>query len=731
MATTAITAPLGAAVRMDSPRPRYARPALILIVSVAGLLYAWDIQHSQYHPFYADAVRSMSGSWKAFLYGSFDPGSTITLDKLPGFLWPQALSARLFGFHAWALTLPQVVEGVLSVLVLHRAVRRWAGVEAGLIAAALFTLTPVVAGLFRTSVEDPAFTLLLLLAADATTRAARTAACRPLLLAGFWVGLAFQAKMLEAFAVLPALALAYLVAAPAPLRRRLLRLGCAGALTLVVSASWMLLITLTPAQDRPYVDGTTDNSAVSMVVGYNFLNRFAAVGVNAADTGSVSAVRGGPQSGRPESPARLVSAAQPGSTTTPVDGSPRPAGPAGGGEDGWGKLLAGPLASQTGWFYPLGLLSLGFGLYARRKAPRTDPLRAGLLLWGAWLGVFFLVLSAGSVGGHSYYMGVIAAPLAALGGFGLVQLWRAYRDGARGAWPLPVTVAVGAGWAALLARNYPHFLSPLAPAVLLLALVALLLLTVPLLLPLRSPNISAAGRAGLLLGVAALLLGPALWTATVLDPAYGHSGMGTVGPAARPQHRPQSGSPYGQYLAAGESPGRAAGLSWPQATGTLTPAQQALVAYTRAHQGRARYVFATTSWSLASPYILATDAAVLPIGGFTGQAPAPALGTLRREIADGTLRYVLLADRTSAGGPGRPSGRPGAGAGTTPNGAPKSGTDTGTDTVMSDPVDPAGGGTVAARTVLWISRSCSAVPPGDYGGGVTGAQLYRCGARTG
>ncbi|MFE5588604.1 ArnT family glycosyltransferase, partial [Kitasatospora sp. NPDC056531] len=286
--------PRGRRAPWTSPdgQPGYARPVLLGIAAVAAVLYAWNINHSQYHSFYADAVRSMTESWKAFVFGSFDPAGTITLDKLPGFLWPQALSARVFGFHPWALTLPQVVEGVLSVLVLYRVVRRWAGANAGLLAAAAFTLTPVAAGLFRTAVEDAAFTLLLLLAADAAQRAAHTARLRPLLLAGVWVGLAFQTKMLEAWAVLPALAAVYLLAAPTSLRRRVGHVALAGLVAVVVSASWMLVVTVTPAQDRPYVDGTTDNSAFSMVVGYNFLNRFSSLGMSAAQTGSVQAVRG-------------------------------------------------------------------------------------------------------------------------------------------------------------------------------------------------------------------------------------------------------------------------------------------------------------------------------------------------------------------------------------------------------------------------------------------------------
>ncbi|MBC3841571.1 glycosyltransferase family 39 protein [Streptacidiphilus sp. 4-A2] len=633
----------------------------------------------------------MTESWKAFLYGSFDPGNTITLDKLPGFLWPQALSARLLGFHPWALALPQAVEGVLSVLVLYRAVRTWAGVDAGLMAAAAFTLTPVATGLFRTSVEDPAFTLLLLLAAEATTRAARDGRTRTLLLAGLWVGLAFQAKMLEAFAVLPVLAVVYLLAAPPALRRRLAQLALAGTLTMAVSASWVLLVTLTPAHDRPYVDGTTDNSAVSMVVGYNFLNRFSSVGLSAGSTGSVTAVRNGGM------PAPLSKAAASG----PAQAAPAPQGSAQSGgaqsgpgrqpEGGWGKMLAGPLASQTGWLYPLGALSLGFGLYQRRRAPRTDLGRAGFLLWGGWLATYLLVFSAGSVGGHTYYMGVVAAPLAALTGTGLVRLWRGYRAGGRAAWALPATVAATAGWGAYVARDYPRFLPWLAPAVLGLGLASVLLLAVPLLR-------AAPGRArawargaagfGLAAGTAAMLLAPAAWSASIFDPAYSHSGMGAVGPVSVFRQQPPAPAGEGPSAQALAAQAAARGV-WGEHAQRLSHGQLELMSYVQAHRQGARYLFATTSWSVASPYILATGAEVLPMGGFTDQVPSPTLPALRQTIASGRLRYVLLGEANP----------------------------------MSGPL-PAN--TVASRTMAWVAQRCAQIPARAYGGGVQGQRLYRC-----
>jgi hypothetical protein len=150
--------------------------------------------------FYGAAARSMSESWHDFIFGAFDPAGTVTVDKLPGALWVQALSLRVFGFHIWALVLPQVVEGVLTVLVLYRAVRRLAGPAAGLTAAAVLAVTPVTVLLSRGNVSDSLLVLLLVLAADATAcRAARPGSLRQLLLAGVWVGLAFQAKMIQAW----------------------------------------------------------------------------------------------------------------------------------------------------------------------------------------------------------------------------------------------------------------------------------------------------------------------------------------------------------------------------------------------------------------------------------------------------------------------------------------------------------------------------------------------------
>ncbi len=782
------TSPADPAVRLTPvapSRPRTTRTDRLILLGLCGLaavLFAWGISRSQFHPFYADAVRSMTLSWKGFLFGSFDPGNTITLDKLPGFLWPQAIAARLLGFHPWVLTLPQVVEGVASVGVLHVLVRRWAGRTAGVLAALGFMLTPVVTGLFRTAVEDPAFTLLLLLAAEATTRAARTGRTRTLLLAAAWVGLAFQAKMLEAFAVLPPLAAVYLISSPAPLRRRCAQLGVAGALTVLVSASWMALVAVTPPADRPYVDGTTDNSPVSMVVGYNFLNRFSSVGLSATGTGSVSAVRGGGGPGGSAAPHTPDTEARTTTTSRPPRLSPDTAGPADR-NDGWAKLLRGSLATQVGWLYPTALAGLAAGLIARRGRPRTDPVRAGYLLWGGWLAVFFVVLSAGSVAGHAYYLGVVAAPLAALSGAGIPELWRAYRaatgpstasvaaiaeitdiadiapDASHPSRPsrpsrpsvtrltrlaalaLPVTAAAAAAWAVVLSRPYPGFRPWVTPTVALLGGLCVALLLLPLVLrPLKvrpRPRLARTATAtAVASGLAAALLAPSVWTSSVFDARYAHSMMGALGPSGQ--------FAFGAGTGAGGSTGRASNAarnamaaSWGRLFGggggngghgssSLDAGERALLAYTTAHRGAARYLFATTSWTSAAPFILATGAPVMPMGGFTEQVPWPTVGVVRQDVAAGRLRYVLVGQARTAG---LTPGAAGSTAGTSMS------TSTNAGTAVAGPAAGRGGqrartgdrATATSAVSSWVTAACRpVVVPGWQTSRQDSQRLYDC-----
>ena len=353
------------------------------MTALAALTYAWGLDQAALEPFYGAAARSMSMSWHNFFFGAFDPNGTVTVDKLPGALWVQALAVRAFGVNTWTFVLPQVVEGTLTVLVLYRAVRRLAGPFAGIVAALVLAASPVTVLLNRGNISDSLLILLLVLAADATSRAITTGRLRSLLLAGVWVGLAFQAKMTQAWLVLPALWLAYLIASPAR-GRRTGHLVLATVVTAVVSLSWMLVVTAVPTHDRPYVDGSRNDSVFSQVFDYNGISRFEHPSAFETSVGPLAPfIRVGIEN------------------RTFLNASTATVGRS------WHRLLSGPLGRDIGWLVPTALLAAVAVIVARRRQRRYDPVSACCILWGTWL-VLHLVAFSDGVYLNSYYTAALA-----------------------------------------------------------------------------------------------------------------------------------------------------------------------------------------------------------------------------------------------------------------------------------------------------------------------------------
>jgi len=736
----------------EGRRARYILPAILVC---AGLVYFWRIGAATNNPFYTVAVRSMAESWKAFFFGSFNPGNSITIDKIPGYLWPQALSARVFGFHPWALTLPEVVEAFVTVIVTYRLVRGWAGEVAGLFAAAFLVLTPALVGAARLNNEESAFTMCLVLAAAATQRAVTSGRLRSLVLAGVWVGLAFQCKMVEAWAVLPALAAAYLLAAPPKFLRRLLHVAVAGVVTLAVSVAWIVAVALIPAADRPYIDGTTNNNPFSMVFGYNALTRFGFLNISPSSVGSVTSQfaatshtttraggGGSTHSGTYGHAAALTTRSGGGSTVSTAAASYRGGTGGGGGMNSQASLLSmfeRTAASQVGWFYALALVSIVAVLWLRRREPRTDAIRAGFIMWSIWLVIYGLAYSEGEI--HTYYVVTLGPALAAVCGAGVVELWRAFRAGGRRAWLLPLAVAANVIWAIYLVDGYPTYRGRLIPVLAVLGLVALAALLTALLRP-------AVGRRALVLGgvagVLAVAVAPGAWAASVITSSSG-SVMGNIGPGSTSGRGGFAGfgtattgttrsGRYGGYGdgaftggfsagsgtrrdgfgglrtadgGAGTGGGMAAKLGG--GSTTLTTQERKLLDYAEAHDDGARFTLTVTSWDVASPYILSTGADVLPMGGFTGAAPFPTLAQFEQYVKLGEVRFVVLPAQsaTSATGTFSTGGFAAAFAGTS-----------------------AKSGSTVSRIEAWVREDCPTVAASAYGGSASTSSgagtLYEC-----
>ncbi|NEA36325.1 glycosyltransferase family 39 protein [Streptomyces sp. SID13031] len=404
---------------------RIEKPALAALLLGTAVLYLWQLGASgTANEYYAAAVQAGSQSWEALFFGSLDAGNVITVDKPPASLWVMGLSARIFGFSSWSMLVPQTLMGVASVALLYLTVRRWHGATAGLLAGGMFALTPVAVLMFRFNNPDALLVLLLVTAAYCMVRACESARTTWLLLAGVAVGFGFLTKMLQAFLVLPAFVLVYLLLAPTPLRRRVLQIAAAGGAVIVSAGWWIALVSVWPASARPYIGGSVGDSALELALGYNGLGRLVG-GSNDGGAGSGGAGAGG-------------------------------AGAGGGGNDPaatlW-RLFDSVVGPQASWLLPTALLALVLGLVLAGRSPRDNRLRGSLLLWGGWL-----VVSAGVFTGmtgkfHTYYTVALAPAIAAIIAVTARDLWNR-RTTATGRYGLAaLTFTTGAWGYVLLART--------------------------------------------------------------------------------------------------------------------------------------------------------------------------------------------------------------------------------------------------------------------------------------
>lgn len=612
--------------------------ALAGIVALAAALRFANIDAiGQSNTYYTAAVESMLKSWHNFFFVAAEPGGSVSVDKPPVGLWVQAISAYFLGVNGFAVVLPQILAGIASVVVLFQLVRRSFGNAAGLLAALVLAVTPVAIAVERNNTPDATLILTLLLAAWAFIVATERRQLRWLVVGAVLVGVGFNIKMMQALLPLPALYALYYFGARGRWWTKALHLVLATLVLVPVSLSWAIAVDLTPAEQRPYVGGSDNNSALNLIVGYNGIERLVGnmpgggtrAATNVAD--DADAVTGGATATSEPSGASAATQAAPPDGGTRPDGANRPGGGAGGGgmfgtgEAGPLRLFQSGLASQVSWLLPFGLLGmLPLAIGAGRRKPQTD-LHRGLILWGGWLltcAVFFSV--AGFF--HQYYLAMLAPPLAALVAIGLVYLWQLH--------------ATHPGRAALLLLGIAG--TTLAYQVYAVALyealdwwiglpLALGVAGFGLLLPTLRRKRPLPARAAFGLLAAALLAVPAAWSGLTVTSSNSNLPTAYTGAIER-------GGMGGPPNAASQTAGSQTGATPGGMDGGVS---DELLAYLEAYTQDTEYLVVVPSSQAGAELVLATGRPVLYAGGFGGGDPVIDAEDLAGLAAAGDVRYVL------------------------------------------------------------------------------------------
>ena len=593
----------GAGVERSGRSAFLGHVSLLAVMALAAVLNTTALRQNGYaNTFYSAAVRSMLGSLHNFLFVSFDPGGLVTVDKPPFGLWLQATSARLFGFDPLSLMLPEAIAGVVAVGALYLIVQRRFGWVAGLISGATLAVFPSLVAVSRSNNVDAPLILLLVLACGCALRATETGRPRMLLGAAALVGLAFNTKTLAAYTVVPGIALAYLLCAPATQRKRLLHLLAAGLVLVAVSLAWIAVVELTPASQRPFVGGSTDNSELGLAFVYNGFGR---VGGQFGGPGATPSLFFPPPAAvgiAPPAASTPLPRLDPAPVIEPVRKRAIARSPvAFGGPAGPLRLFEAGLDDQGAWLLPFGLVGL-LALALTRPGRRDPRLAAGIVLGGFFV-VELLVLSFSRGIVHPYYVSALGPGLAAMTGAGAVSLSRL------GGWKAILLAAVG--------------------------VVLTVLVQVHLLHEAHYMRVWVA----VLIGLAALgLIALVAWRGRTLAVLAGVLAVLLVAPTAyslTTWWRPVNNT----FPAAG--PKAVGGSGGVGVDGSDLAAYRKLLGYVLGHGGDGRFELLTqASLTAAIPILLGVRAAAL--GGYGGDDPAldgPGLGRL---VASGEARYVLI-----------------------------------------------------------------------------------------
>ncbi len=567
---------------------RWERPTLLAFLTATAVLFLWGLDANGWaNPYYSAAAQAGSQDWKAFFFGSFEWGNLITVDKTPLSLWVMSLSVRLFGLSSWSILVPQALMGVATSYLIYKIVRRGFGPRTALFGAAVYATTPVVVLLSRFNNPEPLMGLLMVAAVLVTLKAMDSGRLRTFALAGLLLGLAFMAKQVQALLVLPALCLAVLALSKGRVSQRITQLLMAGGALLITGATWLVIVDLIPASQRPYIGGSVHNSSIELTMDYNGLARFVEIPMNAQ----------GNRASTTENDAVQL-----------VGGLPR--------------LLNGNFAQEIAWLLVTGI-GCGFVLIVlNRTLKLTRRQRDITVIATLWFATVLLVLCFMGTMIHTYYTFSLGAPLAVVVAVTFSSIWKL-----RDRLILRIIGAVLLGSSAYMALKVMEYADQWPLWVQVSVASAGICVAVLWCIPSSSPRYRLC--TGIVLAIS-LLIGP------VGTDIYT---LGTPQKGTNPQSGPLGKDPHSisRFMLAireGEIP-------WAQQTALGAPPSPAATELLRSETGSQRWAAATYAAQNAALYQLELGRPVIPLGGWLGGDPAPTLEQFKALVEGGHVGYFI------------------------------------------------------------------------------------------
>ncbi|MBN3402515.1 dolichyl-phosphate-mannose--protein mannosyltransferase [Clostridium botulinum] len=665
--------------------------SLILILSLILNLANLNIE-GYANQYYAAGVKSMTLSLKNFFFISFDPASFVSIDKPPLGFWIQAIFAKIFGFSGWSIILPQAIAGVVSVGLIYVIVKRSFGTAAGLISAICLAVTPVFVAVSRNNTCDNLLVLTLLLACLVLSKAAEKGKLKYLLISLAIIGIGFNIKMLQAYMIIPAIYITYLLSNAVSFKKRIVHLMAGTIILILVSLSWAFIVDLIPEGNRPYVGSSTNNSVMGLIIGHNGLER---LGIGSKSTqgggapggmdgknqqktdGTSSATKNknseqtskenGQTGGETPSidndqmqgqPPSMDNGEMQGAPPNTQDGGKGNANPPSGDGKGPGGMPPGDngmqkpngggmggtfggqevasvarlfsnnsLSDQIIWLFPLAL----FGFIAaaiKEKLNKTfdNKRKLSLVLWSMWLLPEFIYFSFTKGLFHPYYLTMLAPPIAALAGIGIVSMWELYNEEGWKSWILPVGL-IADGLTQILILSYYYNISNtakiLTTTVAVLCIVSSIILAIVNLRKnkkdiLKFKNIKFK-KSLVTIALMGLLITPLVCSATTIF--YPMSGTFPSAGLSLMTNKQKDGFNMGD----------------PNSGNTK------LIEFLKSHKTNEKYLLVTSSTNgYASDIIINTRESIMALGGFFGTDKVITLDEFKKLVNNGEVRYVMV-----------------------------------------------------------------------------------------